>query len=365
MFSLSRYRKQIMSVLMALVMAGSICFFEPMTVNAIGLNNGIEFYVNYPEPATSDYEGYIILLLRNNNTGEYALETLFWYCCATFNDYYNPCYMTVDLNPTLISFSPGGNTGSDSIYSISDIDATGRYSHLFHSSTERYYLNLGMFGWTIMSYKFAGNLNILNATGVDNTSNLFTVYFSQDGSAMLLMEIISLLQSSISIDSSILQQVTNIIGSVDGLENQLTSVINYLKSVDDKLPDIQDKLQNIYDKLDEILEEEKKQTSWLEKIWNSIQEFFSPSTEDQEVTDSLKENSQSQSNQLNDLNEQSKVEKVDPGSASASVDSYIDTAAVGTYGTVLSTFTGNNTVLQYLLIVFAVAFIGYVLFGKR
>lgn len=357
MFSLSRYRKQIMSVLMALVMAGSICFFEPMTVNAQVTQTGYEFYLNYARPMVSDNSGYINILLS-----DYTVITYFWNInCSMSDGSVSPASAYIDLTSNSLTFGPlvdldDYETVNYNFYAINKYGIQYMLKTSDSSNVKRTFSN------SIIGWKAYGDVVVNDESG---GRTLFTVYYAEDGSSLLLMEVIDLLRWTYDLNVDIYNVAHSILNSVDGLENQLTSVINYLKSVDDKLPDIQDELQNIYDKLDEILEEEKKQTSWLEKIWNSIQEFFSASTEDQEVTDSLKENSQSQSNQLNDLNEQSKVEKVDPDSASASVDSYIDTAAVGTYGTVLSTFTGNNRVLQYLLIVFAVAFIGYVLFGKR
>lgn len=350
MFSLSRYRKQIMSVLMALVMAGSICFFEPMTVNAVGQSSSLTFNVNYPEPTTGEHNGYFCVVTRDSVSGTYYLNTFFWFMqpysnsttsnsSSTHLEYKS--VMNVKVNSSNVTFTPdvSGTTlfdwsfcelgSSDNLY----VYKRGYYSVGATNSSYSYtYSNRN-----IVAFMFSGNVgDVLNHVGSSVPTPV--IHWSNSVDANLLYD-----------------NFYETIAAIDELNEDVVAVLN----------DVLISNRSIEQKLDILISLHETSNNWLEKIWNSIQEFFSPSTEDQEVTDSLKENSQSQSNQLNDLNEQSKVEKVDPDSASASVDSYIDTAAVGTYGTVLSTFTGNNTVLQYLLIVFAVAFIGYVLFGKR
>ena len=39
-----------------------------------------EEYVDYAEPATSDTQGYISFLIKDNKTGNNKLMTFFWYC---------------------------------------------------------------------------------------------------------------------------------------------------------------------------------------------------------------------------------------------------------------------------------------------
>lgn len=115
-----------------------------------------------------------------------------------------------------------------------------------------------------------------------------------------------------------------------------------------------------------IYDAQEESNTWLEKIWTSIQRFFKgDNAEDDAKVEEFGNETTSQSNKINDLNQQNKVEKVDPSGASSNVDSHIDTEAIGNYGTVLSVFTGNTHILQYILIVLAVALIAYVLFGKR
>lgn len=110
----------------------------------------------------------------------------------------------------------------------------------------------------------------------------------------------------------------------------------------------------MYDKLSEIL------NSLL-----SMEETMQQTDGDREAVEEFNSTSKSQSDSINELNEQNKTDKIDVDSTSSEIDSNIDTEAIENYGTVLSVFTSNTHILQYILIVLAVALIAYVLFGKR
>lgn len=114
------------------------------------------------------------------------------------------------------------------------------------------------------------------------------------------------------------------------------------------------------------IEEQEKSNSWLQKIWTSIQGLFKgDNVEDDAKVEEFGDTTTQQSDKISDLQEQNKVEKVDTDSASSSVDSNIDAEEIGNFGTVLTVFTGDTHILQYILIVLSVALISYVLFGKR
>lgn len=114
-----------------------------------------------------------------------------------------------------------------------------------------------------------------------------------------------------------------------------------------------------------IVEKIEESNSWLEKIWNSIQQFFSGNDEDKTETEEFVSNSSTQADKLNGLNEQNKTDKPDIESTSSAVDEYIDADAIASYGTVLSSVTNNDYVVRMIMIVLSVGIIAYVLFGKR
>lgn len=266
------FKKQVISVVLVMVLVLSIA---PITVEATatGVNNGIEFVVNYPEPATSESQGYINVLVQNTSSGEYCVETYFWYCVAYSNGVESPCSMYITVSPGGLVFNPGGVTGvSGAFYSIASVGADGVFGFQTSSSSSSFNLDLQRWGWQVIAFKFKGNVaSITNNIGVSQTMK-YTVYYAGDGSSVLLMDIIGLLQSSNNIDSSVLSTVQGILASVDGLENQLSSVISYLQSVDSKLSSISSQLQLIYQKADTILNEQKETNNWLEKIFNYLNE---------------------------------------------------------------------------------------------
>ena len=320
-----------------------------------------EFYVSYAEPSVTDYSGYINVLLQSGSQFE------IWTFCWTLHGYTEsgletPLTLNMVVNPNSIEFHGWGRTGSLDGYSLFlyAYNSRGNLVVLKNSlDNGGYTFNTS---WTIVGAKNGGNYYLQKNY---SQTQLFSVHYSEDGSAVLLRDIVELLQYDMESDDYIRETVYGILNSVDGLENQLVAVTNYLKSVDDKLKNIKDELDDIYDKLDELLDEEKEQTSWLGKIWESIQEFLNPSDSDKENSGSLKENSQSQSNQLNELNKENQTEKLDPQQASGSVDANIDTNAITNYGTVLQVLTNHDYILRCLLLTVSVGLVAYVLFGKK
>ena len=354
---LSRYKKQIALFLCTLLaLSGSVCSFSFESKAS-----SLEFDVSYAEPATSDTQGYINLLFKNDSTGDYMIWTYFWYCAAEKNGVISPCYAVIDLEPRSFSFSVGGvGSATSAYYNLNAIYALGQFGNIKASGTSAYSRTFS--GWTIVGCKYAGNVGEFNST-IGETE--FVIHYSADASAVLLQDIFNVLNETAGVHADIYNVVYDIYNSVDSVEGKLDSVVTYLKSVDSKLSSISTQLSSIYSRAGEILAEEKEQTTWLEKIWNSIQEFFAPEAEDKETTDQFKEDSSVQSDKMNELNQQNKTDKVDVGSASSDVDANIDFESVGNYGGVLAVITENEYILQMMLVVVAISLVAYVLFGKK
>lgn len=355
--------KNIISTTLIIMFCVFCSFSFKSEASAVGSNFGIEFFVNHPEPTTGDNFGYITLLCEYRSTGEKSIQTFFWTSYA-YNSSGQEMTHYIDLTVTR-DYLKFGMTGPSQLslgkYALNNYNQTGRFAQIG--------LYNGAFtwqdpAWQILAFKCGGNAHILS-TSFSNADNPFTVFYSDDGSSVLLMDIITLLQSSNNTDSSILNHVAGILNSVDGVEHRLDSVIDYLRSVDSKLTDIIEELQDIYDKADEILNEQKETNNWLQKIWNSIQEFFNPDSKDKETTDKFKDDSEEQSNTIDDLNEQNKVERPDADSLSDTVDSNLDMSNTADYSGVLATITNNEYVLQMILISLSLVVVAYILFGKR
>lgn len=326
--------------------------------------SGLEFYLDYAEPSTSESEGYFTVLLRNDNTGAYEINTFFWYCVAGANGVESPCYADITISPSSMTFSIGGVSSSTSAYyCLSQWNEFGRCSVVQYSSSSAFAWSFSRWGRTCLAYKYAGNVGKLTNNGVNGDSYPFSAYFDESGTSILLQGIISALLDIRNLDSSILSTVNSILSSVDGVENQLSSLTTYLRGA---IGQLDTKLASLLDKADRLIEEQEESNTWLQKIWTSIQRLFKgDNVEDDAKTEEFGNQTTSQSNKINDLNEQNKTEKIDVDKASGDVDANIDAEAIGNYGAVLSVFTGNTHILQYILIVLSVALIAYVLFGKR
>ena len=361
---MSRYKGLILSCVSVMLIVVCVCSFsfESKASN-------LEIVVNHAKPSTSDTQGYITVFRYDEPNNSYNAHTYFWNMyCAKDGSGKLPIYMQVEISPYEIVFRPAGDTDyiqvGDYYYNLYEVTPQGYYRIRMSTGTERYTANLStkpVHGW-----QCGGNVYVVDDVGYWNN---FTVYYSETASDLLMQDVLEMLQTintQSHLDShNIWMELVSILDSVDGVENQLSSVINYLKSIDDELVGIKDELEKIYAKADEILEEEKKQTTWLEKIWNSIQEFLNPDEEDKEESDKLQSESNDKTDKLDDLNEQNKTDKTDIDDASNSVDENVDLESIDNYGKVLATITENQYILQILLLVFSVALVAYVLFGKK
>jgi len=259
-----------------------LCFSFESKASNINSDTGQQFYVNYAEPATSDYEGYITLLVQNTSTGAYGVETFFWYCAANSNGNVSPCYMYITMSSSNIEFVPAGVSSADSAYySVGCYGITGKCFWQYASSSSRYNVNYSNNGYQIVAYKYNGNVGAIAGTPA-SSHTAFSVYFNDSASAVLLQEIINLLLSSNDINSDVLSTVLKIYNSVDGVEQSLVSIQTYLQSCDIRLSNIYWQLDSLLKKVDTLIAEEEESNSWLEKIFNWLQD--SPEQEKQEAT---------------------------------------------------------------------------------
>lgn len=367
---MSRYKGLILSCMSVIMIVVCVCSFsfesyaENSNVNANVQNPGYEFYLDYAEPAKSPSQGYINLLLKTTTTlyPHYYVVTYYW---STYSLKTNvtdlPVYGKCIIKKNDFQFTLNAvNDANSYSYALYEFNADGDCRLKQYSTSERFAQNFGE--TEIVAYKAYGN--VLVDSYIIPTIN-FSVYYSDDGSSALLMDILNYVVASVDLSDVILSKLYDILYSVDGVENQLNSVINYLNSIDTELEDIGISLDEINNKYDDLLKETKKQTSWLEKIWNSIQEFINPSDEDEEDSEKIENDTTDKKDALDELNEENKTEKTDVEDASEDVDENVDLDTIGSYGAVLSGITENEYVIQILLLVFSVAFVSYVLFGKK
>lgn len=362
-----------------------------------------EEYVDYAEPASSDTQGYLVTLCKNNSTGNLIVRTFFWYSAGVKGGVNAPVYMYLNIQSDRLEIAPGGAGSVDSAYyCLSYYDEFNKLHVLKYSSSERY---IGTYStYSIYGYIYKGNVGQVNS-GISNQS--FAVYFNDDGQVQKLAQIYSAILSSNTLSNTQISKLTEIVNQNTNIKQTLDSILSYtmscyneliesndlsqqqLNKINDVLTSVltiqgevnkmnatldmintwcqsaNEKLQWIGNNLQVVISQQQETNSWLNKIFDSIQRFFNSDSADKKKVDDFANNSTTQSQNINELNQQSQSEKVDIDSASGSVDSYIDTNAISSYSGVLASFTGNPHILQFILIVLAVGLVSYVLFGKR
>lgn len=332
MENLSRHSKKIVSLMiMVMTLTIGVCSFsfESDAANT--------YYVDYAEPSTSDNQGYLAVEFQKPS-GERGIDVFFWnlYAVGETGVSAVPTTMSITISSSRVILQPESGSRKSCFVNISKFDSDGKLdvcmqSYSFNSYTyTAYYLS----NYTITGITYKGNVGWIS----DDVQSQFSVVFNSQDSAKKLQALYEQMLISNANDSTII--------------NKLQSIMNSNASIDSKLS--------------QLIELQEEENTWLQKIWTSIQRFFKGdnATDDTKVEE-FNSTSKEQSETLNDLNEQNKTDKIDVDSTSNEIDSNIDTEAIGNYGTVLSVFTNNTHIFQYILIVLAVALIAYVLFGKR
>lgn len=312
--------KKISCTIMVLTVLVSSFFmgFESKAANT-------EFYVPYSEPTCDSQSGYISVI-SNYDGG--SLYTYFWNLYGVWNDVGQPpdYQMYIKVNSNNVVFHPYVYGGNSAYLTLGYYDSTGNIHMIYYGSIGlNTYSRTETFGVGISGYCYGGN-----ATGFDG--NYRDV-------------VVPNIHWNNSVDGQVLSyQITQVMGQLGNIDKDTSTIISELENIYNQNVSTNQKLDNM--------------TTLLEKL-------ASQSAEDKQAVDEFGSNTKEQSDKINGLNEQNTVEKIDTGQASSDVDAHIDTNAIANYGTVLSVFTGNSHILQYILIVLAVALISYVLFGKR
>ena len=337
MQNMSRHSKKIVSMMMIAVITLTIgvCSFS------FESDASNTYYVDYAEPSTSDNQGYLIVEFQTPN-GDRGVDVFYWYLFAIAEDgtNYIPAFMDISVRGDIITFTPAVYASlSSSGYMLSHYTQIGqtiidKRSTSFSPYTFDAYSRAGN---KIVSVSYNGNIGYLVHDLGGYLNEIYIVFNSQEN-AIKLQALYEQMLISNANDSTII--------------NKLDSIMNSNASIDTKLS--------------QLIELQEEENTWLQKIWSSIQRFFKGdnATDDKKVEE-FNSTSKEQSETLNELNEQNKTDKIDVDSTSNEIDANIDTEAIENYGTVLSVFTNNTHIFQYILIVLAVALIAYVLFGKR
>lgn len=258
------FKKVILGVLIGVLFIGQYSFVS--NASEVHTYPGHEFYVNYAEPPTGITQGYLHVLQRANS-GIYSVNTYYWNAIGTKDGVTSPVMLDIRLNSSGVEFGMWSTSSiSSAYYTLYEINSDGNFRYKYGSGSAAWSTT---FSGTAVAWKVYGNARM---TSSFTSNENFTVYYSDDGASQLLMEIIGLLNNSQIADDYIMDTIYKIYTNVDDVEKKLAEVITVLRSYQNEFEAIINELQIIYDKADAILSEEKKQTSWLEKIFNFLQE---------------------------------------------------------------------------------------------
>lgn len=372
----SRYLIQFTSVLLAvIVVAVGICSYS-LDVSA---SSSPTFDVAYPEPVTSDTRGYIVVMFQST-AGDKYINTFFWSIDPVVDSTMDAptTLMDIHVSSEHVAFYPyvaGDTPYYFSLYEYGSSNNVVRDYFGYDDGVEvlywQYYYSST--GFEIIGYQFGGNVgemksslswSIVPQVNWSGSGDAYTYYYD------ILIQLEQINYNLGGKLDSVITQLLELINATDDNGDKIDNIYNYLSNtvyplLEEYIPDMDSTLHDIKSLLDDIKKLTEDEVSWLEKIWNSIQEFFNPDEEDAAATDEFASQNTEKANTMNGLNEQNQTEKVDAGSASSSVDGNLDFDSVATYGTVLSVITGNKYVLQMILVVVSVGLVSYVLFGKR
>lgn len=350
-------------VLCALVVSVSSSFFVSKA------DTYQKIYVNYAEPTCSSNQGYVNLLLYNIAEGYYAVRTFFWYTAATNSNTDLPIYAIVSTTKTSFTFNIGGNipSGASVYYSLTQIGETGNYWNIKNSSSSSYTVDLASQGWECRGMKYKGNVGQASQGA---GYSLFEVCFAGDSDAYMIQNLYEVLLVHSGQNAEALDKLSTIVNSTLNIKDKVAEIYKIDVKIEGHLVDIKtylaENFPDILDKLDKMIEEQGYTNNWLEEILEKLGEMVENASEDvKDKAEELNQNSSEQGDTLDSLNEQNKTDKVNVGSASGSVDAYIDGDAIYNYGTVLSVFTNDSNILKMIMTVLAVSLVAYVLFGKR
>lgn len=273
--------KKISCILFALLFVCMTVFSVGFTSNAsdtmVGSSNP-SYYLPYPEPNTSENNGYMVVVDKYGSTNTY-----FW----TFHVSNSPSesisadirtYCTSHTGVNHWSIGAWGHSDSDTsiAYDMYKYDSKGRITIVGHTLNQATCIFPGN---DIIGVKVGGNAYMSN---IGSFSHNFNVYFDGSGSSALLYDIINKLSSSNSYDSSMSSTLNKLLLECDTVEEQLESVCEFLYATKSLLTDIKADIRILLDRYEKMIEEQEKSNTWLEKIFDLLNK--SKEEEKQEAT---------------------------------------------------------------------------------
>lgn len=281
--------QKIIAVLLVLVMVVAM----PLTAFASGVSSNTEFTVNYPEPTCNENQGYFSVVYATGNYSEYCLWTYFWNI-QDQTEFDSSVSMKITFDNQILTFQPdvfgdhyAGVTLANYTY---DEKLNVCYTNSLYSTSAGAIYTDNYTGFNIVGILYGGNVTL--GTTLQGFS-VPIVHFSNDVSAIQLN-----------------QKLNEVISGLGKIEGDTTDMVEKLESIYNQNVAITQKLEDIEVLLQEIKAELEKQTTWLEKIYNLINE--APEKEKQEAQTQGEQSTSDVSNSVEDKsgNFQGSVDKL-------------------------------------------------------
>lgn len=173
-------------------------------------------------------------------------------------------------------------------------------------------------------------------------------------------------------NEDIIEDLNNIWYKQQIAEARLNTLVEYIQknyerlaTIDANIIQLTKQIGLIIDSLDSIEEELTTQTSWLDKIWQSLQELLNLNSEKQEEQEQVNNSANNSIGQLGDLSNDLNFDKPDINDINVNVNTYIPQEYIDDYSTLLKVFTNHTVIKDMLLVAFTICVISYTMFGKR
>lgn len=242
-----KQKKIILSALMIFSVVVSSFFVELESKAA-----GNEYYVSYSEPTANELCGYLNVSASNGNG---TLYTYFWNIVPDWSDLNgseSECYMYIRVNGNSVIFHPYCYGGS-AYMTFGYYDSSGGMTIIYNGS-------IGL-----NTYE-----NTQNFTGIWGLSSGGNAIFGTTGSWSTV-----LVRWNQSVDVIALNSKLNeVFTELAKIEGDTSSMVSQLQDIYNQNIATNQKLDDINALLNEIKSEQKETNSWLEKIWNSLQDFL-------------------------------------------------------------------------------------------
>lgn len=252
------------------------------------------YFLEYPEPATSESQGYAVLMLEDSAGVDYV-HTFAWSTSSVTSDGSAgvPPSVGINVSSSKITFnmitSDSSSTGRWCIRLYESLKESGHELSIATNSGTSFSYNYSAFGLTITGFNCNGNVTNIVKSGTFYAPD---VTFADNFEIEWIMEIIDTLAQSGEDISSILSKITQIYNSVDTVESKLTTISSYLSTIKTdnaaikadvdailaKLNTYLGSLQSSIDKGNDLQEEnnalQEENNETTKNIFSSITDFF-------------------------------------------------------------------------------------------